>query len=113
LPQNTVKLGADYAINRQLTLGGDIVYNSAQYLRGDEANRLAPIGGFTIVNLRAVYRIGEHFSTYLRLQNIFDRRYADFGVIGDATAVLPQFTDPRLLSPGAPRAAWIGVSLDL
>jgi len=113
LPQNTVKLGADYAITRQFTLGGDIVYNSAQYLRGDEANLLAPIGGFALVNLRAVYRAGAHFSTYLRLQNIFDRRYADFGVIGDATAVLPQFTDPRLLSPGAPRAAWIGVSLDL
>jgi len=49
----------------------------------------------------------------VRLQNIFNRRYADFGVIGDATPVLPQFTDPRLLSPGAPRAGWIGVSFDL
>ena len=113
LPQNTFKLGADYAITRQFTIGGDIVYNSSQYLRGDEANLLAPIGGFALVNLRAVYRIGAHFSTYLRLQNIFDRRYADFGVIGDATAVLPQFTDPRLLSPGAPRAAWLGLSFDL
>jgi len=113
LPQNTFKLGADYAITGQFTIGGDIVYNSSQYLRGDEANLLAPIGGFALVNLRAVYRIGAHFSTYLRLQNIFDRRYADFGVIGDATAVLPQFTDPRLLSPGAPRAAWLGLSFDL
>jgi outer membrane receptor protein involved in Fe transport len=113
LPQHTVKLGADYAVNSRLSLGGDFVYNSAQYLRGDEANQLAPIGGFVIVNLRGVYRFGEHFSTYVRLQNIFDRRYSDFGVIGDATPVLPQFTDPRLLSPGAPRAGWIGVSFDL
>jgi outer membrane receptor protein involved in Fe transport len=113
LPQHTVKLGADYAVNAHLSLGGDFVYNSAQYLRGDEANLLAPIGGFAIVNLRGVYRIGEHFSTYIRLQNIFNRRYADFGVIGDATPVLPQFTDPRLLSPGAPRAGWIGLSFDL
>jgi hypothetical protein len=66
-----------------------------------------------IVNLRAVCRIGAHVSAYLRLQNILDRRYADFGVIGNAANVLPQFTDPRLLSPGAPRAAWLGVSLDL
>ena len=113
LPRNTLKFGADYAITRRLTMGGDVVYNSAQYLRGDEANLLAPIGGFTIANLRATYRIGDHFSTYLRIQNVFDRRYADFGVIGDATPVLPQFTDPRLLSPGAPRAAWLGVSFDL
>jgi outer membrane receptor protein involved in Fe transport len=113
LPRNTLKLGADYAVTGGFTVGGDILYNSAQYLRGDEANLLAPIGGFTIVNLRAVYRFGEHFSAYLRLQNLFDRRYADFGVIGDATPVLPQFTDPRLLSPGAPRAAWVGLSFDL
>ena len=113
LPRNTIKLGADYALTRRFTVGGDAVYNSAQYLRGDEANLLAPIGGFTIVNLRAVYRIGDRFSTWLRVQNVFDRRYADFGVIGDATPVLPQFTDPRLLSPGAPRAAWLGVSFDL
>jgi iron complex outermembrane receptor protein len=113
LPQNTMKLGADYALTPALTLGGDIVYNSAQYFRGDEANLLPPIGGFMIVNLRAVYRIGEHFSTYLRAQNVFDRRYADFGVVGSAANVLPQFTDPRLLSPGGPRAAWLGVSFDL
>jgi iron complex outermembrane recepter protein len=113
LPQNTLKLGADYAFTPRLTVGADVLYNSAQYLRGDEANLLDPIGGFTIVNLRAVYRIGEHFSTYVRLQNLFDRRYADFGVIGYAGNVLPQFTDPRLLSPGAPRAAWVGLSFDL
>lgn len=113
LPQNTLKIGADYALTTSFSVGGDIVYNSSQYLRGDEANLLPPIGGFTIVNLRSVYRIGEHFSTYLRLQNIFDRRYSDFGVIGDATPVLPQFTDPRLMSPGAPRAAWLGISFDL
>lgn len=113
LPRNTLKLGADYALTPTLTLGGDMLYNSAQYLRGDEANLLDPIGGFAIVNLRAVWRIAPHVSSYLRVQNVFDRRYSDFGVIGDATPVLPQFTDPRLYSPGAPRAAWIGLSLDL
>ena len=113
LPQDTFKLGADYALSPELTVGGDILYNAAQYLRGDEANLLPPIGGFAILNLRAAWRIGAHFSTYVRLQNIFDRQYSDFGVVGNATTVLPQFTDPRLISPGAPRAGWIGVSFDL
>ncbi|HEX6834204.1 MAG TPA: TonB-dependent receptor [Rudaea sp.] len=113
LPQNTFKVGADAAITPQFTLGGDVLYNSAQYLRGDEANLLAPIGGFAIVNLRAVYRFGTHCSAWVRVQNVFDRRYSDFGVIGNATTVLPQFIDPRLLSPGAPRAGWIGFSFDL
>jgi outer membrane receptor protein involved in Fe transport len=113
LPQDTFKLGADYALNAQLTVGGDILYNAAQYLRGDEANLLPPLGGFTIVNLRAAWRIGAHFSAYVRVQNIFDRQYSDFGVVGNPTTVLPQFTDPRLVSPGAPRAGWIGLSFDL
>jgi hypothetical protein len=51
-------------------------------------------------------------SLYLRVQNLFDRSYSDFGVIGNASTVLPQFTDPRLVSPGAPRAEWVGVSID-
>lgn len=113
LPENTMKIGGDYAFTPQFSAGCDIVYNSSQYLRGDEANLLSPIGGFAIFNLRAVYRIGTHVSTYLRIENVFNRRYDDFGVVGDASTVLPQFTDPRLLSPGAPRAAWVGVSVDL
>lgn len=113
LPQNTFKLGADYALTQAFTLGGDILYNSAQFLRGDEANKLAPIGGFALINLRGTYRFNPHCTIYARVQNVFDRRYADFGLVGSGANVLPQFTDPRLLSPGAPRAGWIGVSVDL
>jgi iron complex outermembrane recepter protein len=113
LPRNAFKVGADYALTSQVSLGFDIVCNSGQYLRGDESNQLAEIGGFALVNLRGIYRITDHFTAFARAQNIFDRRYYDFGVVGNATGVLPQFTDPRLLSPGAPRAGWIGVSFDL
>lgn len=112
LPRNAFKFGADYAVTPKLTVGGDVMVNSSQYYRGDEANLLQPIGGFAVVNLRAVYRVVAHVSMYLRVQNLFDRTYSDFGVIGDASTVLPQFTDPRLISPGAPRAEWVGVSID-
>ena len=51
---------------------------------------------------------------FARAQNVFDRNYANFGVLGDATVRYRQFTDdPRFVSPGAPRAGWIGISLDL
>jgi iron complex outermembrane receptor protein len=112
LPRNAFKIGADYAITPKFTVGGDMMINSSQYYRGDEANLLQPLGGFAVVNLRAVYRVVPHVSLYLRVQNLFDRNYSDFGVIGDASTVLPQFTDPRLISPGAPRAEWVGVSID-
>jgi outer membrane receptor protein involved in Fe transport len=112
LPRNAFKFGADFAATPKLTVGGDVMVNSSQFYRGDEANLLQPLGGFAVVNLRAVYRVIPHVSLFARVQNLFDRRYSDFGVIGNASGVLPQFTDPRLVSPGAPRAEWVGVSVD-
>jgi iron complex outermembrane recepter protein len=113
LPRNTFKLGADYKLTNDFSLGGDFVYNSAQYLRGDESNLLPPIGGFAIFNLRGSYRINEHVAVFARVENLFDRRFYNFGILGDATDIFPDFTDPRFVSPGMPRAGWIGVSLDL
>jgi outer membrane receptor protein involved in Fe transport len=112
LPRHAFKIGADFAVTPQLTIGGDMMVNSSQYYRGDEANLLPALGGFAVVNLRAVYRVVPHVSLFARVQNLFNRGYSDFGVIGNASGVLPQFTDPRLVSPGAPRAQWIGVSVD-
>ncbi len=113
LPQNAFKAGADYAFTRQFSLGGDFLYNASQYLRGDESNTLPRIGGYAMFNLRANYRINEHIAIFARAENVFDRRYDNFGVLGDATKIYPDFTDPRFVSPGAPRAGWIGVTLDL
>ena len=47
-----------------------------------------------------------------RVANLFDRRYATFGLLGEADEVLgDDFEDPEFQSPGAPRAAWIGVQV--
>jgi len=43
---------------------------------------------------------------------VFDRRYDNFGVLGDATVRYPTFTDPRFVSHGVPRGGWIGVSVN-
>lgn len=113
LPQDAVKLGADYALTTDFSVGGDVVFNSGQYLRGDESNALGKIGGYALVNLRATYHLNSYIKLFASVQNVFDRRYFDFGVVGDASSVLPQFTSPLLLSPGAPRSSWLGISFDL
>jgi iron complex outermembrane receptor protein len=49
-----------------------------------------------------------------KLNNIFGTNYNSFGVYGEASEVLgPAFNDSRFVSPGAPRAGWIGVRLSL
>ena len=48
-----------------------------------------------------------------RVENVFDRRYTSFGTLGDASALYPQVNDPRFVTPGAPRAGWIGFNAEL
>jgi iron complex outermembrane recepter protein len=113
LPQRSLKLGGDFALTGTLGIGADLVAFSGQYLRGDEANRLAPIGGYAVLDLRATRTLGAHATVYARIDNVFDRRYASFGTLGDARDVLPGITDPRFATQGAPRAAWVGVRVAL
>jgi outer membrane receptor protein involved in Fe transport len=94
-----------------LSLGANVVAQSGQFFRGDEANLLAPVPGFVVVNARLAYQVAAPVSVWLLVDNVFDARYSTFGVLGDPTPVYPAFDDPRFLGPGAPRAAWIGVDL--
>ena len=46
----------------------------------------------------------------LKADITFDETYETFGLFGEADEVLgDDFEDSRFLSPGAPRAAWIGL----
>jgi iron complex outermembrane receptor protein len=113
LPRNSFKLGGDFAIWRGLSIGGDVIANSGQYLRSDEANLLAQIPGYAVFNLRAVYTFNEHVSVFGNVNNVFDRQYYTFGVLGNPQLVFPEFDDPRFQSPAQPRAAWVGVRVAL
>ncbi|MEL6184116.1 MAG: hypothetical protein AAFU79_05785 [Myxococcota bacterium] len=44
-----------------------------------------------------------------RIENLFDNRYENFGLLGEADEVFPNFEDNRFLGPGAPLGAWIGL----
>jgi outer membrane receptor protein involved in Fe transport len=96
----------------KLDLAASVSRMSSQFLRGDEANLLAPIDPATIVNLGAGYRLGRGVTLMARVTNLFDTRPSSFGVLGEADDVLgDEFDDPRFLSPTAPRAAWFGIEL--
>lgn len=109
VPQHNLKANLSATIER-LTLGGSLVSTSNQYLRGDEANLLPAIDGFSVVNLTAHYAIANHVRLTGRVTNLFGSEHATFGLLGEADEVLgDDYEDPRFLSPGAPRAAWLGL----
>ncbi|HEX7838188.1 MAG TPA: TonB-dependent receptor [Kofleriaceae bacterium] len=113
VPRHVVKLALSFRSSFGLSAGVNVIGNTSQYLRGDEANLLAPVPGYVVVNARVAYRVWSHASVFVLANNLFDARDSTFGVLGDATGVLgPTYDNPRFLGPGTPRAAWLGVDLN-
>ena len=85
---------------------------SSRYLRGDEANLLEPVVGFVTAEMETSWTPRPWITVALGIENVFDTEYETFGVLGDPQEVLgDDFTDPRFLSPGAPRSVRLSVDL--
>ena len=85
----------------------------ARRFAATKATSLEELDGYTLLNLRAEYRIGEHARLFANIDNVLDEEYETFGVFGEADEVLgDDFDDPQFVGPGAPRAAWIGVRVE-
>ena len=115
IPDHQLKLSADWQ-RGALSLGAGMVYFSGTHLRGDEANALAKTDGYTVLDLRAGYRVNRHLEIFARLDNALGADYETFGLIAeDPGEVIAELVDrrPLFLSPGPPRAGWIGVRLQL
>lgn len=116
LPEHIAKLSVDYALSQAVSLGTEVVYNGSQVLRGDESNGLAQVHGATIVNAQASYLFSPKFSVFVKISNVFNRDYENFGLLGeDPSEVITGLIDtrPLFLGIGAPRAAWLGAKLQL
>ena len=110
IPRHIAKVSLSFFSAAGFSAAVNAIANGSQYLRGDEANLLAPIPGYIVFNARVGYRVWAHASAFVLVNNILDARYSTFGVLGDARDVLgPSYDSPRFLAPGAPRAVWVGV----
>jgi hypothetical protein len=109
LPRQTFKASAELPLG-VARLGLSFLYESARYLQGDEANLLRPLGGFSRVDLDASRPLGHRLTGFVEVDNLLDREYANYGLLGDPGDVLGDgVTDPRFLSPGDPRTFRLGV----
>lgn len=112
VPQHNLKADVTFAVTDTLSLGANVLINSSQIFRGDEGNLIDQIPGYGIVNLRARYTFWGNISVFAKVNNLFDETYETFGLFGEAEEVLgAEFEDSRFLSPGVPRAAWIGLEV--
>jgi iron complex outermembrane receptor protein len=118
IPRHRLKAGADYPVARGVSLGGSVAWIGSQVYRGDEANLLAPLPGYAVVNLHGSWELGAGFTATLRIDNALNAKYATFGVLGDPTGVgapgIPVNgvgVDNRFQSPAPPISVFGGVRM--
>jgi outer membrane receptor protein involved in Fe transport len=111
IPAHTAKLSLGWRATDNLHLKLEMNAQSAQYLRGDEANLQPQLPGYAVFDAEADYSVSPSLTLTLEAQNIFDTRYATFGLYGDPTGAgtFPQFTNPRFIVPAQPFGLWAGV----
>ena len=118
IPQNTFKLLLDYAAMSQWDIGANLLYRSAIFARGDENNkdRNGMIAGYSVLNIFTNYAISRDLQLFARVDNVFNKQYADFGVLGQNFFNGPGRTfdgnnvsNEQFIAPSAPRGAWIGL----
>lgn len=110
IPDRFLKAGLTLTPTERLSFGINAMITSGVYFRGDEGNFADKVDAYAIVNARAEYAVNDKIQLFLNVDNLFDANYETFGLFGEADEVLgDEFGDNRFLSPGAPRAAWIGL----
>ena len=112
VPRHSMKAGVGLALSRAWDVAVETVLTSSRVFVGDEGNDQAEVDGYGLFNLRTSYQATDDVTLFLRVDNLLDTNYETFGVLAEIEIELeeaPEATDPRFVSPGAPRGAFAGV----
>jgi outer membrane receptor protein involved in Fe transport len=118
IPTQLLKLRATWSPLPSLDIGAALIAASGQYARGDENNldRNGPVPGYALVNLDLRYRFSPGWEVFASVNNVFDTRYQNFGILGvnffrgPGNTYAPALAQSeQFRAPGAPLGAWVGV----
>lgn len=111
IPKHILKFGGNYPINSKFSIGGDLLYQSGVFVRGDESNQLGQLDDHATLNLRSNYQISKTFSIFARINNVLNNKYENFGLLGEPDEVpgFGGFTDKRFVGVGEPISGFIGM----
>jgi iron complex outermembrane recepter protein len=122
IPESRLKLGGDYQILPNWSVGGSLILVSSSFYRGDESNQNPQLPGYHVVSLRSSYHIARQVEMFASVQNVFDEHYSTYALFGDPTGVGAPGVPPnaqsngpgvdnRFQSPGMPRSYFGGVRI--
>ncbi|MCQ8896642.1 TonB-dependent receptor [Limnobacter humi] len=136
LSAHNLKLSLGFKSSAKTTVFGDLQAQSRQFARGNENNQhqagtftntatgdtftfndTGVIPGFAVFNVGINHTVDKGITVLARLNNVFDRRYFNGGVLGGNVfdrngQLVTDEADVRyetFLAPATPRNAWVGV----
>ncbi len=117
VPGQLLKLRAEYSPAVNWRIGLNMNYSGPIYSRGDENNQdpSGKIGGYTVFNLDATAAVNKELEVFLRMNNMFDRHYANFGVLGvnyfsgPGNVYNAAGTSSQFVGVGQPLGIWAGL----
>jgi outer membrane receptor protein involved in Fe transport len=105
-------------VHAPFALGASLLAVDGQYSRGNENNADpgGKVGGFAVVTVDASWQVTPEWLLFARIDNLFNRTYQNFGILGanffrgPGNTYAPDLAAPEAFrAPGAPLGAWIGV----
>lgn len=126
IPQHQFKLRTQYQVFPEWAIGANLIAYSGSYMFGNENNVTqkelgyggsGKTNGYAIVNLDTQYSLGNSgWKVFAKAINVFDKDYSSVGRIAQNSFDAPYAginfgadSPSAFVSPGAPRAGWIGV----
>ncbi len=107
VPKISSSVGLIYKPKSSVTYSSYLNYVGSQYYEGDESNSLNKMPSFTTIDLAATFKYGS-WESAIRLKNIFDKRYANYGGYGSVhLAPGNNFGNTYYYYPADPRAIFI------
>lgn len=112
IARQTLKMRLGYDITPAWSVGSNIVVAAGQYARGDENNQdvNGKVPGYAVVNLDTHYSVNDNWKLFAKVNNLFDKKYATFGVLG--ANIFNGDAAEQFRSPAAPLAGWVGVTYE-
>jgi outer membrane receptor protein involved in Fe transport len=118
LPRHALKIRLEQEAPGGVKIGLNLRAASRIQARGDENNGDAQgsIPGFAVLDFDARWAFAPRFTLVVRVDNLLNRRYSTFGILGrnvfTGPALAYDAANPRIeqfRGHGAPRGAWFGL----
>lgn len=125
VPKNMFKIAGDWRFAAGWSVGADVQRFGSRVVQGNEDGLIEDGGtervdftlpGYSVTNLRLSWRPTPMIELLVRVNNVFDKRYASYGALAETVFdAQGNYTgsgaDALFVAPGAPRSWWVGLRL--